>query len=79
MAVVSRGFEVSRNKDGTHTITATGDTGVSANGNLVLEYDVTLSEDDVRNAIRAFQRYVHRQGSKTTTPDDWPTSGTEIE
>lgn len=73
--MATKGFNVQPDAKGTHTITAVGTGSVTVAGGLAVQIDDTLSEADVRSAVRAFERYVRRQGSATTSPDDWPTSG----
>jgi polysaccharide deacetylase 2 family uncharacterized protein YibQ len=77
--MATKGFNVQPDKTGTHTITAVGASSVTVAGGLAVQIDDTLREADVRSAIRAFERYVRRNGSATTSPDDWPTSGSVTE
>jgi hypothetical protein len=77
--MATKGFRVQVNGDRSHTITAVGTSAPTVTNSFTFRYDDTLSEADLREMLRAAQRYLSRELSKVTSPAGLPTSGTQEE
>lgn len=75
--MATKGADVTRNSDGTHTITFQGSS--TLNNSLVVAFDDSkvLNHHELGEALEAAGRAMRKRASKGEAPNQFPTSGTE--